>query len=107
MLSVEFVSRTEIHRYAVLDDAVLFKDGIEHFERPASVDHEILRDDLKPIDDRLFRENVPVMWHAQADPNAAFCESVEGICRHSLQDVLQELGFHALDGTGSVRSAYS
>jgi hypothetical protein len=38
------------------------------------------------------------MWDAQADPNAVFCESVEEICRHSLQDVLQELGFHALEG---------
>ena len=84
MLPVEFISRAEIHRYPVLDDMILFEDRIENFQGPAPVDHEILGNDLKPIDDRLFRENVPVMWDAQADPYAVFCESVEGICRHNL-----------------------
>ena len=84
MLPVEFISRAEIHRYPVLDDMILFEDRIENFQGPAPVDHEILGNDLKPIDDRLFREDVPVMWHPQADPDAVFCESVEGICRHNL-----------------------
>ena len=84
MLAVELIGRAEIHRDAVLDDPILFENLVEHFERPAAIDHEILGDDLKPIDDRLFLENMPVMWHAQADPNAVFGEAVEAICRHNL-----------------------
>ena len=82
MLAVKLVGRAEIHRDAVLDDAVLFENRVEHFERPAAVHHEILGDDLKPIDDRFFRENVPVMRHAQADADAVFGETIESICGH-------------------------
>ncbi len=82
MLAVQPVGRSEIHRYAVLDDAVLLQDLVEHFERTPAIDHEILRDDLEPVDDRLLSENVPVMRDPQTDADSVFGEIVEGICRH-------------------------
>src|SRR5260221_14657458 len=82
MLAVKLVSRTEINCYAVLDDAVLLKNRVEHFERSAPIDHEILRDDLKPIDDRFFRQNMPRMWHAHANTDAVLSECTAGNCRH-------------------------
>ena len=82
MLAIEPVGRAEIHRHAMLHDAVLLEDLIEHFERTAAIDHEIFRDDLEPIDDRLLLQNVPVMRHAQADADAVVGEIVEWICRH-------------------------
>ena len=82
MLAVQSVGRAEIHRHAMLHDAILLENRIEHFERAAAIDHEIFRDDLEPIDDRFLRENVPVMRHAQPDADAVFGEIVEGICRH-------------------------
>jgi hypothetical protein len=106
MLSVELVSRTEIHRYAMLDDTVLFQDAIEHFERPASVDHEVLRNDLKPVDNRLFRQNVPVVWDAKTDPDAVFSESVVGICGHKSL-VLEGLCSHARERHAPPRADYS
>jgi hypothetical protein len=74
--------------------AFLAADQIEYFEGAPPIDHEILRDDLKPIDNGLFRQNMPIMWHAQADPNAVFSESVVGICGHKSL-VLEGLCFHA------------
>ena len=66
----------------MLDHAVLLENRIEHFERPAAIDHEIFRDDLEPIDHRFLRENVLVMRHAQADADSVFGEIIEGIGRH-------------------------
>ena len=78
---VKPVGRAEIHGHAVLHDAILLENLVEHFERTAAVDHEIFRDDLKPVDDRFFLQDVPVMRHAQADANAVFGEIVKWICR--------------------------
>ena len=82
MLAVQPVGRAEIHRDAMLDDAVLLEDRIEHLERAAAIDHEVFRDDLEPIDHRFLRENVPVMRNAQADADSVFGEIVEGIGGH-------------------------
>ena len=82
MLAIELVRRAEIHRHAMLDDAVLLEDRIEHFERAAAIDHEVFRDDLEPIDHRLLLEDVPVMRHAQADSDSVFGEAIERVCWH-------------------------
>jgi hypothetical protein len=66
----------------MLHYAVLLEDRIEHFERAAAIDHEILRDDLEPIDHRFLRENVPVMRHAQANADSILGKIIERICRH-------------------------
>ena len=89
VLAVEAVGRAEIHGHAVLDDAVLLEDLVEHLERTAAVDHEVFRDDLEPVDGRFAREDVLVMRHAQADADAVIGEIIEAIRRH---------------GTGKVRS---
>ena len=82
MLAIERLRRTEIHGDAVLHDLVLFENLVEHCQRPATVDHVIFRDDLKPVDERLPLKNVLVVGNAQADSNSVFGESVEAICRH-------------------------
>src|ERR1041384_7282859 len=66
----------------MLDDAVLLQDLIEHFERTPAINHEILRNDLEPIDHRFLRQNVPVMRHPQTNADSVVGEVVEGICRH-------------------------
>jgi hypothetical protein len=42
----------------VLHDAVLREDFVEHLERPTTLDHECLRDDLEPGHDRFLLEDV-------------------------------------------------
>ena len=37
---------------AMLDNAVLVENQVEHLERPPAFDHEIFRDNLEPADDR-------------------------------------------------------
>jgi hypothetical protein len=72
----------------VLDHTVLLEDRVKYLERTASVDHEIFRDYFKPVDDRFLRENVPVMWNAQANPDAVFRKSIKSVCGHNLWDLL-------------------
>ena len=45
-------------RHPMLDDAVLLENLVEHFERPATVDHEIFGNDLKPVHDRFLFQDV-------------------------------------------------
>ena len=84
MLAAQAIGRAKIHRYAMLHDAILFENLIEHFERPAPIDHEVFRDDLEPIDDRFFLEDVAVMRHAQANADAVIVKIIEAICRHEI-----------------------
>ncbi len=67
----------------MLHDAVLLENLVEDVQRPAAIDHEILRNDLKPIDHRLARQNVLVMRHAQADADAVIRKSIKAIGWHS------------------------
>jgi hypothetical protein len=85
MFTVGLFSRAEIHGNAMLNNAVLFENLVEDFQRPTSVAHEILGNDLKPIDDRLLFKDVAVVGYAQADANAVFGEVVKLIGRHGLR----------------------
>jgi hypothetical protein len=51
-------------------------------QRPAAIDHEVFRNNLKPIDNRLTGEDVIVMRGPQTDPDAVVRESVETIGGH-------------------------
>ena len=82
MLTVWFFRRAEIHRDAVLDHFVLFEDLIEDLQRASTIDHEIFRDDFKPVAYGLAGQNVVVVRGAQTDPDAVFGESIELIRRH-------------------------
>ena len=82
MLAVQFFRRAEIHRDAVLHDAVLFEDLIQHLQRAPAVAHEIFRNDLKPVHRRLFGKNMVVMRHAQADADAVIGEIVKWVRGH-------------------------
>src|ERR1700756_4043152 len=66
----------------MLNNAVLIENLIEDLERAATIDHIVFRDDLKPIDHRLLREDVIVVWHSQADADSVVGESIEAIGRH-------------------------
>src|ERR1043166_7345075 len=82
VVAVQSLGGTEIHGDAVLDDAVLLENRVEHIERPAAIDHEIFADDLEPVDDGLLAEDVTVMRDSQADPDAVIREIVEPIGWH-------------------------
>ena len=77
MLAIRPVGVAEVHRDAVLHDAVLLEDLVEHMERAARIDHVVFRDDLEPIHDRLLLQDVLVVRHAQADADAVVGEGVE------------------------------
>ena len=51
----------------MLHDAVLLENLVEHVQRAAAIDHEVLGDDFEPVDDRLLFEDVLVVRDAQAD----------------------------------------
>ena len=74
--------RAEVHGYAMLHDAILLQNLIEDRERAARIDHEILRDDLEPVDDRLARKDVPVMRNTQTDADAVIRVRIETIAGH-------------------------
>src|SRR5215471_1974563 len=66
----------------MLDNAILLKNGIQHFKRTAAVDHEIFRNDFKPVDYRLVRQDMPVVGNAKTNTNPVVGETVERICGH-------------------------
>jgi hypothetical protein len=68
----------------MLNDPVLFQNRVKYLQWSTAVDHEILRDYFEPVDDRLFRENVPIMRNSQADANAVFRKSIKSVCGHNL-----------------------
>jgi hypothetical protein len=67
---------------AVLHHAVLLQDHVQDLERPAALDHEVLGDDLEPVDDRLPREDVRVVGDPQAYADAIIAVSIEAVGRH-------------------------
>ena len=82
VFGVERLRRAEVHGDAVLDDAVLLENLVEHFERTAAVDHVVFGDDFEPVDDRLLGEDVVVVRNAQADADTVIGKCVEAIGRH-------------------------
>ena len=61
VLAIQRFGRAEIHRDAVLHDAVLFQNLVQDAQRASAIDHEILGDDFEPIHHGLSREDVLVM----------------------------------------------
>jgi hypothetical protein len=82
VLAVGVARGAEVHRDAMLDDAILLEDFVEHIKGAAGIDHEVLRNNLEPIDDRLLFEDMPVMRHAQADADAVVGLVIERIGGH-------------------------
>ena len=82
VFAVQRLRRAEVHRDAVLHHAVLLENPVEHVQRTSAIDHEIFRDDFKPVADRLLFQDVVVVRNAQADAYAVFSKPVEAICRH-------------------------
>jgi hypothetical protein len=82
VLAVEPVRGAEVHGDAVLDDAVLLEDFVEDFEGTPGIDHEVLGDDLEPIDDGFLFEDMPVMRYAEADADAVVGLVIEGVGGH-------------------------
>ncbi len=61
----------------MLHNAILLENGIQHFKRPAAVNHEILRDNLEPIDHRFLGENMAVMGNTQTDADPVIGKVIE------------------------------
>src|SRR6266446_2151257 len=83
VFAVGLLSRAEIHRDAVLHDFVLVEDPIQDVQRPPAIDHEILRDNLKPVDNGLARKNMVVVRSTQANPYSVICKPIKAISRHN------------------------
>ena len=79
---IQRIGGTEVHRHAVLDNAILLQNLVEDVKRSSCIDHEIFRDDLKPIDRRLLRQDMLVVGDAKANANAVVGEVIEAIRRH-------------------------
>jgi hypothetical protein len=60
----------------------LLENLIEDVQRPSPVDHEILRDDLKPVDDGFARKNMVVVRSTQTDAYPIICKPIKAISRH-------------------------
>ena len=82
VLTVGFIGGAEVHGDPVLDDAVLLEDAVEDLEGAAGIDHKIFRDDLEPIDDGFFLEDVAIMRDAKADADAVVSVIVERVGGH-------------------------
>jgi hypothetical protein len=82
VLAIERLGRAEIHRYAVLHDAVLLQDSVQRGQRTAAIHHEVLRDDLEPAHHRFVLQDVPVVRDAETHTDPVIGEPVESICRH-------------------------
>src|ERR1700719_1053313 len=72
----------KVHGDTMLDDSITLKNLIENLQGSPTIDHVVLGDDLEPIHNRLFGENMLVMRHAKTYPNSEVCESIESICWH-------------------------
>ena len=66
----------------MLDDSITLKNLIENMQGSPTIDHVVLGDDLEPIHNRFFGENMLIMRHAKSYPNSEVCESIERICWH-------------------------
>lgn len=82
MLRVGLGDGAEVHGDAVLDDFVLFEDGVEDFEWPAAVAHVIFGDDFEPVAGGLFGEDMAVVGNAEADADAEVGEAVVFVGGH-------------------------
>src|SRR5271166_2808941 len=72
----------EVHRNAVLHHFVLIENLVENFERSASIDHVVFRDDLKPVHHRFSGQDVPIVRNPKADSDSILGKAVEAICWH-------------------------
>ncbi len=100
MLGIGCGDGAEVHRDAVLHDAVLLEDLIEHCQRAAGVDHEVLRDDLEPVDHRLAREDVLVVRNAEADSDAVILKRIEAIAGHGKTGLRVQVSGVRVQGSG-------
>jgi hypothetical protein len=91
VFGVERLSGAEVHGDAMLDDAILLENLVEDLERAATIDHVVFGDDLEPVDDGLFGEDVIVVRHAEADSDAVVREPVEAIGWHATLPVRSNL----------------
>ena len=91
VIAVQGLCAAKVHGDTMLNDSILIEDLVKNLERASAVDHVVLRDDLKPIDDWLLRENVVVVRNSQTDPDSIVGVSVEAIGRHRRSDLGEEV----------------
>jgi hypothetical protein len=64
--------------------AALIEYLIQNVQRPAAVNHEILGDNFKPVDDGFTREDMLLVRSAQANPNLVISKPIKATFRHIL-----------------------
>ncbi len=84
VFAVGLLCRSEIHRDSVLHDLVLIEYLIQNVQRPAAVNHEILGDNFKPVDDGFTREDMLIVRSAQANSNPVISKPIKATFRHIL-----------------------
>jgi hypothetical protein len=66
----------------MLDDAVPIEDLVEYLQSPPTINHVVLGDDFKPVDDGFLGEDVIVVGDTQAYPHAIIAKSIKTIGWH-------------------------
>src|SRR5260370_38302775 len=92
MLAIWWLLGTKVHGNTMLDDLIALKNLIKHMQRSSTIDHVVLGDNLEPIHNRFFRENVLVVRDTEAYPNSKVRESVERICWHKVTFLTEKEG---------------
>ena len=59
VITIHGLCATKVHGDAMLNDSELIEDLVENLERTSTIDHVVLRGDLKPVQERLFERMGP------------------------------------------------
>src|SRR6266481_6067077 len=70
VIEVQWIGRADRQRHPVHDDRIPFAYAIDHVERAAAADHEVLGDDLEPVERRPVLQHVGVMLTPKPDAAA-------------------------------------
>ena len=76
------IRRAEIQGDTVLHHPILLENLIEHFQRSATVTHEIFGNNLEPVYDRFFLKNMFVVRDTKADADSVLRKGIEPIRWH-------------------------
>jgi len=72
--NIERVRRANRKRHTMHHDRILSPHTLQDFEGSATFNHEVLRDDLEPVQPRTILQDMRIMGTAQANAEAERCE---------------------------------
>src|SRR5208283_2123467 len=79
VLAIQWLSRAEVHRHAVLHNLILLENLVEDGQRTASVNHIVFRDDFKPSNHGLVLQNVLIVRDSKTYADFIIGKAIESI----------------------------